>query len=182
MQAHSPSKLALFTGFLQCGLAGFGGVLPHARSMLVDDRKWLTEDEFADLLGLGQCLPGPNICNVAVVVGQRFHGATGAILASLGLLGAPFFIVLSLALLYERWADSALLTAILQAVAAGAAGLVLATGIRLLSRLKRRAEVLLIALMGLTGVVWLKLPLVIVLLLLAPIGIGVGWYATRGKT
>ncbi|MFT3736896.1 MAG: chromate transporter [Rhodocyclaceae bacterium] len=176
-----PSRTDLFRGFFECGLSGFGGVLPHARSMLVDRKRWLTEEEFADLLGLGQCLPGPNICNVAVVVGQRFHGATGALLASLGLLGAPFIIVLSLALLYERWAGSALLQAILQAVAAGAAGLVLATGIRLLNRLKRRAEVLLIALLGLAGVMWLKLPLIVVLVLLAPIGIGVGWYATRSQ-
>ena len=178
MSTIVPSKAALFLGFFQCGLSGFGGVLPQARNMLVDDRRWLSEAEFADLLGLGQCPPGPNIVNVSVVVGQRFHGATGSVLAMLGLLGAPLIIVLLLATLYSYWADSILLHHCLQAVAAGAAGLVLATGAKLAARLPRKADTVLIVLLALGAVSLLHMPLFRVLLLLAPLALLAGWRAT----
>ena len=174
-----PGKFELFLGFFKCGLSGFGGVLPHARRMLVDDRRWLSDAEFADLLGLGQCLPGPNIVNVSVVVGQRFHGWQGACLAVLGLMGAPLVIVLLLASLYEFWADSMVLHHILQAVAAGAAGLMLSTGAKLASRMPRRFDVATVAVLALLAVAVLRMPLIEVLAVLAPLGLFVGWRATR---
>ena len=93
----------LFLAFLGVGLSGFGGVLPFARRMLVDQRAWLTEEEFNETLALCQTLPGPNIINVSIVVGSRFAGASGAAVALAGLLGAPVAIVLVLATLYGRY-------------------------------------------------------------------------------
>lgn len=72
-----PSLLALFLGFLSVGMYGFGGVLPWARRMVVEQRRWLTAAEFADLLGLCQFLPGGNIMNLTVAVGARFRVPPG---------------------------------------------------------------------------------------------------------
>ena len=74
-----PTTAALFLGFLSIGIIGFGGVLPWARRMMVEQRRWLTPAEFTDLLGLCQFLPGPNIVNLAVALGSRFRGLPGAI-------------------------------------------------------------------------------------------------------
>src|SRR5438552_10156123 len=94
------STSELFVGFLKIGLSGFGGVLPFARRMLVEQQHWLSELEFLDVLSLSQFLPGPNIVNVSIIIGRRFRGVTGAIAASAGLLLMPLVIVLALAPLY----------------------------------------------------------------------------------
>src|SRR6266566_9278588 len=95
------TRSALFLGFLEIGISGFGGVLPWARRVLVERRQWLTPAEFNDALGLGQVLPGPNVGNLSIVVGRRFHGAIGSVLAFSGLMLAPLVIVLALGVFYN---------------------------------------------------------------------------------
>ena len=166
-------------GFFKTGLSGFGGVMPHARRMLVEDRRWLDDRQFTELLSLGQTLPGPNILNMAVVIGARFHGWLGSVLAALGLLSAPLVIVLSLATLYGRFAHSARLIQILAAMAAAAAGLVLATGGRLATRMDRDAGSIFILVVAFLANFWLRLPLLGILLVLGPLSIGLAWRRLR---
>jgi chromate transporter len=147
--------------------------------MLVDDRRWLDDRQFTELLSLGQTLPGPNILNIAVVIGARFHGWVGSLLAALGLLAAPLVIVLSLATLYGRFAHSPRLIQILAAVAAAAAGLVLATGGRLATRINRDAGSVFILVAAFLANFWLRLPLLEILLVLAPLSIGLAWRSLR---
>src|ERR1700693_5989276 len=102
--ADIPTRRALFVGFMHVGLQGFGGVLPFARRMLIEQHRWLTEREFTEVLSLSQFLPGPNIINAAIIIGNRFRGPLGSMAASLGLMLMPFIIVLVLASLYARYA------------------------------------------------------------------------------
>ena len=74
----------------------------QAQHELVDKRGWLTREEFAETLSVGQVLPGPNIVNMALMIGDRFFGWRGALAAMAGLLLAPLAIVLVLAALYAR--------------------------------------------------------------------------------
>ena len=76
------SRATLFAAFLKIGLLGFGGVMPWARRVLVEERAWLSDREFAELLGMCQVLPGPNVVNLAVILGARWQGAVGSLLAS----------------------------------------------------------------------------------------------------
>lgn len=122
---------ALFKLFSQMALLGFGGVLPFAYRYLVERSRWLSDSEFGQLLGIAQLLPGPTICNLAVIVGQRFAGTGGALAALSGLLVAPFFIVIALGVAYQELATSALFAHALQGMAAAAAGLILATAAKL---------------------------------------------------
>src|SRR5438477_8322909 len=82
--------LALFLAFTEIAVSGFGGTLPWSYRTLVETRRWLTDREFMEMLALGQLLPGPNICNVAVMVGWRFAGYGGAAAALAGLVLMPF--------------------------------------------------------------------------------------------
>ncbi|HEX7552104.1 MAG TPA: chromate transporter [Geothrix sp.] len=175
----TPTRGQLFTGFFKTGLSGFGGVLPHARRMLVDDRRWLTDPQFTELLSLGQTLPGPNVLNMAVVIGARFHGWQGSVIAAFGLMTAPLVIVLSLASLYGHFAHSVRLAQVLAAVAAAAAGLVLATGGRLAAKMARDGGSILVLVAAFLAVFWLRLPLLIILAVLAPISIAFGWHSLR---
>ena len=89
-----PTVFDLFAGFFMVGVCGFGGVLPWARRMIVEQRKWLTPAEFTEMLGLCQFLPGGNIMNVTIALGSRFRGVPGAIACFLGLMTAPVAIVI----------------------------------------------------------------------------------------
>lgn len=175
----TPTQSALFLGFFKIGLSGFGGVMPHARRLLVDDRCWLTDRQFTELLGLGQVLPGPNVLNLAVVLGARWHGWRGSLLAGVGLMAAPLVIVLTLASLYGHFAHSARLAQVLAGVAAAAAGLVLATGGRLATKMARDVGSMGVLVATFLAVFWLRLPLLGILAVLGPVSIAFSWLNLR---
>jgi chromate transporter len=172
------TRRELFQCFLAIGLFGFGGVLPWARRGLVEQRNWLTSEEFAEALSLGQILPGPNVVNLSVMVGSRFHGPTGALLAFSGLMLAPLAIILLLAVLYDHYGQLPVFQHAFRGTAAAAAGLVLAMGFNMAAkqaRLWRKAGVTVAALAG-SGV--FALPLMTVLGVLAPLSVVLAW---RGR-
>src|SRR5205807_2397278 len=96
----------LFRAFMAIGLSGFGGVLPFARRELVERRNWMTDTEFAEMLGVAQVLPGPNIINISIWFGTRHAGALGAIAAFTGLCGVPLLMLIAIATLYGHYADN----------------------------------------------------------------------------
>jgi chromate transporter len=176
-QNESPSAAALFSAFLWVGLSGFGGVLPFARRMLVERRRWLDEAQFAEVLALCQTLPGPNIVNVSIVIGSRFAGPLGALAAVSGLLGAPVALVLLLASLYGRWGEVGRAPAMLAGLGAAACGLVIATAAKMalpLVRARPASAAPFIA-MAFAAVGLARLPLVWVILALAPLSIAIAW-------
>jgi chromate transporter len=173
------TRRALFFAFLEIGLSGFGGVLPWARRMLVERRGWLTEKEFTEALSLGQVLPGPNIVNVSIAVGTRFHGAVGAALAFSGLILMPLVIILVLGALYAHYGHFDAVRRFFAGVAAAAAGLVLAMGIELAIALPRSWAVVTIMTLAFFGAAVLRLPMVAVLAVVAPISVGIAWWARR---
>jgi chromate transporter len=136
--ARPRSAGELFTAFTWLALQGFGGVLPVAQRALVERHRWLTREEFLELLSIGQVLPGPNIVNLALMIGDRFFGARGAAAALAGILVAPFVIVMILAVGYASLvASHPALGGSLRGMAAVAAGLLLAMALKLAPALKR---------------------------------------------
>ena len=121
---RSPGEL--FRAFSSMALQGFGGVLPIAQRELVERERWLTKAQFVELLSLGQVLPGPNVVNLALMVGDRYFGWRGALAALTGMLLAPLAIVLALAALYAQYASVPAVAGALRGMGAVAAGLVLA--------------------------------------------------------
>jgi len=169
----------LFFGFLKVGIQGFGGVLPWARRMIVEERHWLSEVEFTDLLSLCQLLPGPNICNVSIALGNRFAGPLGAIAAITGLLVAPFCIVISLGMLYAAYGNSEALGGVFRNLGAAAAGLVVATAWKVAKPYIKRPEAIVIAIAAFAAVVLFDLPLIYVVLVLAPLSVAWAWKLAR---
>jgi len=132
---RSPGELMRV--FSALALQGFGGVLPIAQRELVERRQWLTREQFLEVLSVGQVLPGPNIVNVALMIGDRFFGLRGAFAALTGMLAIPLVIVLTLAALYAHFAADPLVAGALRGMGAVAAGLIIAMALRLLSTLAR---------------------------------------------
>lgn len=174
------SLAALFAAFLKvslCGIGGGGGLV-WSRRIAVDQRQWITEHEFADIVSLCQFMPGPNIVGIAVCIGARTRGAIGTIAAICGFLVIPWGIGLSLGLLYLKYAHLTVLRNILGGVAPAAAGLLIATGIRLLMPHRRRPAALLFAALAFALMAFSKLPLLVVLFGLVPLSIAVAGIET----
>src|SRR5947208_14673589 len=104
-QTAKPALAELFAAFFTMALHGFGGVLPWARRTIVEDKRWMSAQEFNEAFAVSQFLPGANVVNLAVIFGGRLHGAAGAGVALAGLLIPPMAIVLALGALYGRFGD-----------------------------------------------------------------------------
>jgi chromate transporter len=164
---------ALFTAFLTISLCGVGGGtgIVWARRIAVENRRWVTDGEFADIVSLCQFMPGPNIIGIAVCVGAKMRGAIGAIAALCGFLVVPWTVGLSLGLLYLQYADLTIVRNFLGGIATSAAGLLIATGVRLLKPHRHRPMGLLFALLAFGLTTFGKLPLFAILFGVAPISI-----------
>lgn len=171
-----PSVADLFLGFFIVGVCGFGGVLPWARRMIVEQRKWLTPAEFTDMLGLCQFLPGGNIMNVTIALGSRFQGVPGALASFLGLMTAPVAIVIGLGAVYEQYSAYPPVRRAFISLAAAAAGFLLASAWKIASPLRGRIVAIGVAACTFVAIAILRLPLAAAMPVLA---IGSIWLLWR---
>jgi chromate transporter len=126
----------LFFTFNRMALQGFGGVLAIAQRELVERKQWMTREQFVETLSVCQVLPGPNVVNLALMVGDRHFGLRGAFVALAGMLAVPLVIVMTMAALYAQFATHPMVAGALRGMGAVAAGLVLSTGLKLASALR----------------------------------------------
>lgn len=177
-QPVQPTLSELFLTFATVSIVGFGGALPWARRAMVEQRRWMTTEEFNETFALSQFLPGPNVVNFSVVFGSRFGGATGAAVALAGLLGPPLVIVMALAVLYERFGNIETLSRILAGITVAATGLLMAMVAKMAMPmfLKRWNSAPVFALLAFAGVALMHWPLPYVFLALAPLSIGFAWF------
>ena len=127
----------LFISFTLLALQGFGGVMAVVQRELVDRKRWLTTEEFVEDWAVAQIMPGPNVVNLSMIIGGRYFGLRGALVAMAGMLTAPLMLILLIAALYAPYAQHPTVVHALRAMGAVAAGLILTTGIRLALALKR---------------------------------------------
>lgn len=127
----------LFTAFTLLALQGFGGVMAVAHRELVERRAWLTNEAYLQEVALAQALPGPNVCNLALMFGDRCFGWRGAAAALAGLMAVPTVLLLIAVLAYSTWAGQVHLEAALRGMGAVAAGSIAGTGLKLMGELRR---------------------------------------------
>lgn len=179
------SNADLFVSFNWLALQGFGGVLAIVQRELVEKKKWLTLEEFVEDWSVAQILPGPNVINLALMIGGKHFGWRGALSALAGLLLVPTILVLIIASAIAGVADSQAMQGALRGMGAVSAGLIMATGIKMLPALKSNPMGLIvcIALAGMTffAVALWRLPLSWVLLTLGPIASLWAWHCIRQR-
>lgn len=176
-----PGLVELFVGFLSVAVVAFGGVLPIARRAVVERYRWVTPEEFTELVGLSQFLPGPNIINLSIVLGGRFRGPAGAFAAFMGLTAVPAVVVVGVSVVFSHYADITAVSDALAGLAAAAAGLIISMGLRMAEPLWRRPTFhgIVIALAAFACIVLFGLPLPTVMLTLAPASVALAWWAMR---
>jgi chromate transporter len=173
--AGGPSVAGIFTGFFMIGGRGFGGVLPWARRTIVEERKWLTAAEFAEVLSLCQFLPGGNIINVSITLGSRFRGVPGAVAAILGLMLAPVAIVIGMGAVYDQYAEQPVVRRAFAGLAAAASAFVLTASLKIAAPLRGRWLALVITAVTFIAIAVLRLPLPLAMPVLAVASILLLW-------
>jgi chromate transporter len=178
--ARPQSLSDLFFTFNRMSLQGFGGVLAVAQRELVERERWMTREQFVETLAVSQVLPGPNIVNMALIIGDRHFGLRGAFVALAGMLLVPLVIVLALTALYAEFASHPMVSGALRGMGAVAAGLVISTALKLSTTLRKGAMGLALSIvfaaLTFVAVALLHWPLVWLLAGLAPIAVATAWY------
>jgi chromate transporter len=177
--AAVPTLFEVFVAFVIISLSGFGGVLAWSRRMLVEERKWMTEEEFNDAYSVCQFLPGPNIINLSVVFGRQAGGVAGALAALAGLISPAFTIMVLFAFLYGLFGDLDIQRRMFTGVAAAAAGLTISTSLKMASAMFRGqsglAPLVALGILGAVGV--MRWPIYWVVLVAAPVSIAIAWWS-----
>jgi chromate transporter len=173
--APRPSIAEIFVAFAKISLSGFGGVLAWARRMMVEERKWMTPDQFNEVYALCSFLPGGNIINFSIIFGARLRGPLGSVAAIAGLLGPPLILILIIGAIYAHYGDLPGLRRALTGVASAAAGLMMATVAKMARPLFRNRAVIrpLIALSTFAAIGVMHWPLPLVLVAIVPVSIAV---------
>ena len=167
-ESHAPASCAdLFVSFTWLALQGFGGVLAVVQRELVENKRWMTREQFVEDWAVAQIMPGPNVVNLSMMIGGRYFGLRGALAALCGMLAAPLVLVLLLAVAYGSMAQHPAAQGALRGMGAVAAGLITATGIKLMAALGHnamgRAACLLLAGLTFVAIALLRWPLLWVL-------------------
>ncbi|RKR26375.1 chromate transporter [Acidovorax sp. 93] len=160
-QPRNPSDL--FWSFTWLALQGFGGVLAVVQRELVEKKRWMTNEEFVEDWAVAQIMPGPNVVNLSIMIGDRYFGLRGALAALAGMLTFPLILVLALAVVYAQFASHPAVAGALRGMGAVAAGLIAGVGIKLFVSIKNHplGRPLCVAFAGLTivAMAWLRWPL-----------------------
>ena len=173
---------ALVGVFAKIGLMSFGGALSGwMHREIVLRRHWLEEEDFLSGLALGQIMPGANVANLSLYIGQRLRGGIGAVAALIGMLLPPMVLVVVLAVLYQGIADIGWVHRFIGGVAAAAIGLTLMMGLRTARRVERRVAPLAVLLALFLAVGVLGWPMVPVVLAMTPLSLALAWIGRRGR-
>jgi chromate transporter len=169
--AAPPSVADIFMGFLTLSLIAFGGALPLAHREIVLRRKWLDDQEFIDLLSLCQFLPGGNVINLSVAIGMKFRGVAGALAGLLGMILVPSLIVIGLGVVYQHTRDDPHVRHLFAGLAAAAAGLLVAMGLKIAWALRRQPVLGVVAVLAFVAIAILRVPLLPTMVILTPVSI-----------
>jgi chromate transporter len=168
MQASAQFPVRFIWSFTFLALQGFGGVLSVVQRELVENKQWLTPEEFLEDWAVAQILPGPNVVNLSLMIGDRYFGLRGALVSVSGILLFPLLLVLALAAIFASISDLPGVQGALRGMGAVAAGLIAATGLKLTQGLKGNVISTMacsaIAAMTFIAIAFLKIPLFLVLL------------------
>lgn len=178
---HPRNARELFWAFSLLALQGFGGVLGVVQRELVERRGWMSNEEFLEEWGLAQVLPGPNVCNLALMYGWRQQGLGGALAALAGLLTLPLLLLLAVASVFRLGSDLPQVAAALRGMGAVTVGIIAGAGIKLLLALRSHrlgaAAAMALALLALLGLTALALPLPVIVAGLG--GLSCAWVYRR---
>ncbi|CAN7514814.1 chromate transporter [Aminobacter aminovorans] len=172
----APDLGALFLTCLKIGLLSFGGGLSGwLYQEFVLRNGWISDEDFASSLAISQMLPGANVVNLVICMGDELRGLAGSVACVLGFLVGPFFAVIALSAVFDALPDVSMLEAASNGVAYAALGLLLVICFKGVQRTMKFPPGLAVIAVVATAVGLLKLPLIPVVVVAAPISVALAW-------
>lgn len=163
-------------------LTGFGGVLPFAYRMLVEQKRWVGKEEFSELLALSQVLPGPPVLHILQMIGHRDSGWRGGLAAVLGLVAIPTLLMMLMGLMFQYFGEVPIVRQALGGMSAAAASLLLVMGLKVTAALPRRPRNWLVFAGAFICLGIVRLPFLMVIAVLVPLAVGLAWLGARGRS
>jgi chromate transporter len=108
-----------FKIFFKIGAFTIGGgyaMVPLIEHEIVDKHKWLSREDFVDLLAISQSAPGILAVNISIFIGYRLRGIRGSIVTALGTVMPSFLIILAIALFFHNYQDNAVVEKIFKGI------------------------------------------------------------------
>jgi chromate transporter len=166
-----PSLATLFWTHAMVGATGFGGSIVWLRRLMVEERGWLTAEEFNNGLSIAQFMPGPNVFNLIAAVSRHLRGTTGMVVSSIAIMTVPLIFVLILGMLYAQYGDVPAVKNAMRGIAPVAAGLMLSFGLKTAAAPSLRNPIAIVAVLTFVAVVFFRLSLPVVLATMGPLGV-----------
>ncbi|MFC6464217.1 chromate transporter [Marinilactibacillus sp. GCM10026970] len=127
--------IELFISFFQIGLFSFGGgyaALPLIEQQIIDNRGWMTTQEFIDVLTISEMTPGSIAINAATFVGNQVGGIFGGMVATIGVTAPSIIIVLTLAYIYFKFRNIKMVQGIIMGLRPAVVALIASAGLTIL--------------------------------------------------
>ncbi|MGM9941789.1 MAG: chromate transporter [Bulleidia sp.] len=127
--------IEMFLVYLQIGMFSFGGgyaAMPLIQTLCVDQKGWLSMQEFADLTTIAEMTPGPIAVNSATFIGQKLAGFPGALVCTIGCIMPSLVIVLFLAWLYRKYAKLNIVRSVLSSIRPAVVAMIASAGMTIL--------------------------------------------------
>jgi chromate transporter len=167
----TPTRREIFAAFFKIGISAFGGAMPWVRRVLVDQKRWLSNEELTDILTVCQAVPGPNVVNVTVFFGTRCHGVLGGAIAFIGLMGTPFVLLLLLNALYHEFSHLPFVKSAMYGMGVVATAYLVSFAVALAKPFRRNPWANLLCLASALASALLSWPIAIVLLVCGAVGV-----------
>jgi chromate transporter len=178
----TPGLLELFLAFTKLGITSVGGgVNGMMHTEFVTNRRWFTDEQFLSGLALSQSLPGVNVANLALWLGYQRRGIAGAVVALLAVLLPPAFTIVLIGDVVLRLSAIPEIGALLAGLAVAATGLSLSVGYLAVRYACTDIASIILFLVTFVGATAFHFSALVVVAILAPVGIGVGFLKSRRR-
>ena len=110
---------SLFSTFFKIGMFTLGGgyaMIPIIEAEVVNKHKWVTKEEFLDLIAISQSCPGVFAINISIFIGYKLKKVKGALATALGTALPSFLIILAIALFFQQFKDNEVVAAIFRGI------------------------------------------------------------------
>ena len=153
----------------------FGGgfvIVSLMKKKVVEERKWLDEEEMLDITAIAQSSPGPIPVNASVILGYRLHGLLGSLVAVAGTITPPLILLSVIAVFYDQFRSNSLITTALTVMRAGVAAVIFDVVIDLAKNVFATRSVFYITLMFVTFIMGYFLDISAMIIILFCLGVG----------
>ena len=133
-------NLELFWIFFKIGLFTFGGgyaMIPQIKEVVIEKKKWMTDDEMLDIIAIAESTPGPIAINSATYIGYKQNKILGSIFSTLGVVLPSFLIIFIISLFFDKFLENEIVASAFVGIKCAVAFLITKAGFDMFKKIKK---------------------------------------------